>query len=175
MKNKHICQILSIGLIIVLAGFISGCSSTQKFVKLTATDISDMVAAKQFVFIANKINPLRGPQRHLTAYYDVSVDKDSLSTFLPYFGRVFQGYVDPVYGPLHFSSNNFYFSVSKGKKDSYKIMIKPQNNIQVQTMYFEIFDNGSATLNINSSNMDPITFYGYVQPLDPGSFASKQE
>lgn len=173
MKNRIINKLWLIGLIAVLAGFLSGCASSQKFVKLTSSDVSNLVDSRSFVFIANKMNPLRGPERNLITYYDVSVDNDSLSMYLPYFGRVYQGFVNPIYGPLHFDTRDFAYSVKSGKKNSYQVVITPKNDTQVQTMYFDVFDNGTAVLNITGVNMDPITFYGYLQPVDTGSVAQK--
>jgi outer membrane murein-binding lipoprotein Lpp len=155
-----------------VAGFtliFSGCSSSQKFVELSPSDISNLISEQAFVFVANKMNPLRGPQRFLYNYYDVKVDSSGLSTFLPYFGRVYSGYVDPIDGPLNFSTGKYTYSAKKDKKNSFQVTIKPTGpigNSQVQSLNFDIFNNGTAALSIIGLNLDPISYYGYIQPVE---------
>jgi hypothetical protein len=36
-------------------------------------------------------------------------------------------------------------------------------------MMLTVFDNGSATLNVNSSNRQPISYDGYIEVKKPGT------
>lgn len=145
---------------------IAGCSATRKTVKLSASEVSQLVSDQSFVFIAERMNPLRGANRSLTSYYDVKVGRDTLSSYLPYFGRAYGGIIDPAGGGLQFTSTDYVYSATPGKGDSWSISIQPRDLPQIQSLTFNVFNNGTATLNVTSTNRDPISFYGYLQPLD---------
>lgn len=144
----------------------AGCSQTRKIVKLEPAEVSDLVTGQSFIFVAERMNPMRGPNRTLTAYYDVKVKKDTLDSFLPYFGRAYGGIIDPSRGGLRFTSKDYRYSVTEGRRNSWDVSITPTDVMEVQSMNFNIFDNGTATLSVTSTNRDPISFYGYLQPID---------
>ncbi len=146
---------------IIFSLFFIGCSSTKPAVKLNADDIQGMINNKNFVFIADRVNPLRGRSRQLTSEYDVTIKNDSLVSFLPYFGRAYQAPMDPSKGGIQFTSTNFSYEVNKNK--SWSVLIRPNDYHEVQQLAFSIFDNGSATLFVTNLNKDPITFNGYIK------------
>lgn len=154
--------------IILIASFIAslifgGCSSSKKLEKLKPEDIGNMINARSFTFIAERVNPFRGMSRNLTSLYDVKVNRDTIDSFLPYFGQAYQAPIDPSKGGIMFKSNNFSYSVTVRSKDEWQIYIEPKDNSDVQTLIFQIFGNGTATLNIQNTHRDPISFYGRVQ------------
>jgi len=165
MANRNIRTIVKLSFIaIIISALFISCSSTKPAVKLNAGDIKDMVNNKNFVFIANRVNPLRGRSRQLTTQYDVRVKNDSLQSFLPYFGRAYQAPMDPSEGGIQFTSTNFSYEVTENK--GWDVIIKPHDYNEVQQFLFKIFENGNATLNVTSTNRDPITFNGYVEKLN---------
>ncbi len=152
-------------LVITFAGFfLWGCTSTKNITKLEPSDIAEMVQSHQFHFIAEKMNPLRGPQRLLNSYYDLLVSKDTLKSFLPYFGRVFLPPVDPTQGGLRFSSYDFSYAYAKDKK-AWNVTIVPKDVTQITKLYFTIFENGSVSLQVNSVSLDPISFQGHLEKV----------
>jgi len=146
---------------IVFSLFFISCSSTKQAAKLNADDVKNMVHNKNFIFIADRVNPLRGRSRELTSEYDVSVKNDSLVSYLPYFGRAYQAPLDPSKGGIQFTSTSFSYTVTKNK--GWNVTIKPNDFNEVQQFVFTIFDNGSATLYVTNTHKDPITFSGYVE------------
>lgn len=144
----------------------AGCSPAKKLVKLSADDVQDLVSAQSFKFIANRMNPMRGPQKNLNSYYDVTISKDTLNSYLPYYGRAHNaGFLPSDYG-LRFTSQKFTYTYKEGKNKSLEVTVVPQDVTQIQSLNFTIFDNGSATLDVTSTNKDPISFYGILQPLE---------
>ena len=163
MKAKNIQQLLIIfGLALCTLFIFSGCSSSKKTEKLHPQDVSNMINAKNFTFIAERVNPLRGPSRNLTSPYDVKVNKDTINCYLPYFGRAQQAPIDPSKAALIFQSMDFSYNVTEKAKDEWQVYIDPKDNSEVQQLLFEVFGNGRATLNVQNTNRDPISFYGYV-------------
>lgn len=160
-KIQHLISILASVILIPL--LLLGCSSSKKMEKLHPEDISNMISAKNFTFIAERVNPFRGMSRNLTSLYDVKIKKDTLDSFLPYFGRAYQAPIDPSKGGIMFKSLNFSYSVTDKSKDEWQIYIEPKDNSDVRMFIFQIFGNGKATLNIQNTHRDPISFYGHLQ------------
>lgn len=164
MKNRYFKTFLRVTLALFSLSFLLiRCSSTKKAVALNDNDVKNIVDSSQFTFVAERMNPLRGRNRILTSYYDVEVKPDTLSSFLPYFGRSFQAPMDPSKSPLEFHSYNFTYKVTQKNPDQWQVFINPKDRQEIQQLMFTIFNNGTATLNIVSTNRDPISFYGHIQ------------
>ncbi|MEO8820622.1 MAG: DUF4251 domain-containing protein, partial [Ginsengibacter sp.] len=142
MKAKKYFQILKIGLSCLLASvFLFSCSSSKKIEKLNNEDVMGMLNSQRFVFVAERANPLRGSSRLLTSSYDVTVKKDTLNSYLPYFGRAFQAPFDPTKSPLEFKSYKFSYTISQKNKSDWDVYINPTDISGVQQFVFNIFGN----------------------------------
>ncbi len=53
--------------------------------------VKKLVDGKVFVFDARTANPLTGNTINLTSLYNVRLEKDSIFSYLPYYGRAYQG------------------------------------------------------------------------------------
>ncbi len=142
------------------------CSSSKKAEKLNVEDIRSMINAQRFTFVAERVNPLRGSSRILTSNYDVKVKKDTIICYLPYFGRAYQAPIDPSKGGIDFKSFNYTYNVTLKNNDEWQVYIDPKDYTDVQQLYFQIFGNGTATLNIISTNRDAISFYGHIEKIN---------
>lgn len=123
----------------------------------------NMVDSQHFVFVAQSVTPLRGQFRSLTSSYDITISKDTMVSYLPYFGRAYSAPIDPSKAALNFTSTSFSYSVTAHKKNGWNVVVKPKDNTDIQQLLFTIFDNGSASLNVTSTSRDPISFNGYIQ------------
>jgi len=166
MKTKQIYSFIKFlipGLLVSF--FLIQCSASKKFEKLTSDDIKGMIDSSRFVFEADRVNPLRGRTRYLTSSYDVTLKKDSLESFLPYFGRAYQAPMDPSKGGIQFTSTDFSYNVEAKGDKGWDVVIKPEDYNEVQEMRFSIFGNGSASLNVMSTHRDPISFTGHIERI----------
>ena len=128
------------------------------------TMIKDAVEAENYVFIPQTAIPASGNTRQLTYDFDLRVSKDTVVSDLPYFGRAYTAPVNPEQGPLSFTSTKFQYTINDRKKGGWNVMIKPQDlqQDQVQIM-MSIFENGNASVTVNSTNRQPIVFNGYIR------------
>ena len=164
MKKRYFKRFIKAAFIILgLTFLINSCSSTKKAVALNESDVKNIIDSSQFTFVAERMTPLRGRNRILTSYYDVRVKHDTVSSFLPYFGRSFQAPLDPGKSPLEFNSYNFTYRVDQKKSGEWQVFINPKDRQEVQQMMFTIFSNGTASLNVLSTNGDPISFDGHIE------------
>ena|SRR5215471_3223073 len=127
--------------------------------------VKKMVADKHYVFKAETVMPMGGTTRHLSTDYDVKITKDTVQAYLPYFGRAYSAPIGQSEGGIIFLSKNFEYTVTD-KKGGWDITIKPKDVRDVQQLNFSIFNNGSTNLNVTSTNRQPISFGGHIDPPD---------
>ncbi|MEO6406795.1 MAG: DUF4251 domain-containing protein [Ferruginibacter sp.] len=155
-----------IGLVFCIALF-SNCSNqiASQDMNIGSQQISlkNKIASKQFTFVAETAIPVRGGNRMLSSPYDVQVNGDTLTSYLPYFGRSNSTSIDPSDAGIKFMSTRFSYLVSRPKNNQWDILIKPQDFSSVSQFYLTIFSNGVASLNVNSNNRDPISFQGHIK------------
>ena len=94
--------------------------------------------------------------------YQLKIEKESIDSDLPYYGRAYNASRDPNDAGIKFKSKDFSYVTEKKKKGNYVITIKPKDAREIQSMTLNVTLNGYATLSVNSTNRQPITFYGYI-------------
>jgi hypothetical protein len=131
-----------------------------------ASLIQKQIENKDFTFVAKWANPMRTAPRQLTDYYELKINSDSIITFLPYFGRAYTAPLDPTNISINLSSTILEYTVTKRKKHEWDIVIKPNNQTDVESFLLSVFDNGSAYLSVTSTNREPISFNGNIEEKD---------
>jgi len=94
--------------------------------------------------------------------YLLTVTKDSVEAYLPYYGRAYTATMNPDDSGIKFKSKNFKYKADKKKKGSWLITINPKDTRDTQSMTLNVSENGYATLNVNSNNRQSISFNGYI-------------
>ena len=115
--------------ILIITAFATLFLNNVKAQNLTTTQVDSLINSKHYTFKAERMNPQRGGQKYLTSEYFLRVSGDSLISALPYFGRAYTAPVNPEDAGYDFTSTNFDYNVSKGKKESYQITIHTKDKI----------------------------------------------
>lgn len=123
--------------------------------------VQNLINSKNFVFKAQTVLPLGGGVRQLTTNYDVRLLGDSMVAYLPYFGRAYVADFNGG-GGVNFTSTQFDYKIFNRKKGGWNIDIKPKDTKDVRQLYFTIFENGYATLQVTSENRQAISYNGYI-------------
>lgn len=150
--------------IIASAVSLFGCANTKKINSDQVTDaasIKNMIEAKNFMFVAQYVNPLAARRRDVSGAYDVTVNKDTVVSYLPYFGRSYTALVSPSDADFDFTSTKFSYTITTARK-GWNVSIKPRDQTYLQELYFTIFDNGAASLNVTSINRSSLSYDGYI-------------
>lgn len=163
--------LLKISSVLLLLFFITTANAQQTAKQLKAqqkaASIKHKIDEQKFTFIAQYAMPLRGGQRYLTSDYDLHIKKDSVTAYLPYFGRA---YMDVPYNStdegIKFTSTKFDYKIVEKKKDGWTITIVLYDVRRTQKLILEVFTNGSATLQATSNFRDAISFTGYIKDDD---------
>ncbi len=127
----------------------------------TAT-LQQMIESHNYAFKAQTAMPMAGRMIQLTSDYDLQVYPDKIIASLPYYGRAYSAPIDPSQGGIMFTSKDFNYTAAKKKKDRWEIAIRTKDQSTEQLMQLSIFSNGSASLQVNSTNRQSISFNGYV-------------
>lgn len=156
-------KIISI-IIILFAYVFNGNAQDSKADKKAAQAalITKIVTEQNYKFTAQSVTPMGGRYRQLTTDYNVKVSKDTVTSDLPYFGRSYSADIGSTEGGIHFTATDFEYQVTERKKGGWDIIIKPKDVKDVQQLSLTVFDSGSASLQVTSTNRQPISFNGYV-------------
>lgn len=156
MKAHH--GLLPMILLFITTGCLTG--EAQK------TDVKRLVDSQTYTFIAQRANPMSSASIDLAGGYDVVVSKNKIVVYLPYYGRAYTA-PSTSDGGIKFTSTSFEHTLTPGKKDSWNITIKPKDDNTIRELLFIFFDNGTATLQVNSDQRQPISFDGYIRESKP--------
>ena len=124
--------------------------------------IKDAVESKSYIFRATMVFPQGMNSRTLTPGYDLIISGDTVTSYLPYFGRAYTAPVGKNDGGLKFTLvKPAYTMENDGKK--YVIKIVPENKADVQELDLTVFENGRASLIVLSTNRQTISFDGHIE------------
>lgn len=130
-----------------------------------STAAQKMLAAQNFVFDAQTAISQNGANRQLTDGYTLSVTKDKIVAYLPYFGIAYSAPLDREKAGIEFSSTEFTYTAAAGKKGRTEIKIVPLNiTADVRDITLTVFPNGSASLHVNSNLRQSMDFEGEINP-----------
>lgn len=155
---------MKFGCLFMLALFMSGGAFAQKQKAVDST-ILHAISQQRFTFSPQQMLPMSGRMRQVTPDFFVKVTADTLVSYLPYFGRAYTVSPDASRGPLDFTLTKFSYDRQVRKKGGWVITIKPTESRDVQQYVFTVFDNGTASLQVSSTNRQPISYNGYVKPI----------
>lgn len=124
--------------------------------------VKTLVLTGNYVFEAQSALPLRGQVRQLTYGYDLKVSKDTLISYLPYFGRAYVASMNPSEGGISFTSTQFDYSVKERKKGGWDILIQTKDQRDNKRLMLRIQESGYGSLQVTSNDRQPITFNGIV-------------
>jgi hypothetical protein len=124
-----------------------------------------LVESKMFVFDARTANPMKGSTKTLTSDYDVRITKDSIYSYLPYYGVAYTASYGGTDSPMIFDKPFDTINMEKTKK-GYTIEVDVKNGNDKLDFSFYISENGTTTLSVSSTNRQSITYYGDIVKTD---------
>lgn len=127
-----------------------------------AVAIKSAIESRSYIFKPQFVTPLGGRSRIVTSEYDMWVSKDSVKTYLPYFGRAYTAPIGGSGGGIMITSTEFDYSIKENKNGGWNILIKPKDTKDVRQLFLNVGHEGNASLHVTSNNRQAITFSGYV-------------
>ena len=140
---------------------LAGCAATKQTSEQRAAEqaaiaksVREQVPAASFKIIATEMIPLRAPSKTLTDPYFVKVEDNCLESALPYFGRATN---------IPYGGGNALDFKKEVKPGVYDIKVVASNSEDTYEYNIRLYDNGSASININCRNREAITFLGQLE------------
>jgi hypothetical protein len=147
---------------IITLVFITSCSSIKTTPEVIKK-ITQKVLSKDFDIAVNYANPMIGHQLYLNSDYDLRIKNDSAFAYMPYFGIAYSAPYGGE-GGIKFAEPMKDYSVkSTNKSDGWNIRFKIKAKENDYEIFINIFNSGSAMMNVNSINKQPITFNGELK------------
>ena len=160
-------KLMIIVVMLVLAGMVFGQETkmtgkekkaAKKAIQIEKT--KTLVEAGAWQFDATRMTPMSGRGKELTSSYRVVVDSMKIDCYLPYFGRAYNVDYGSSDSPLSFQGEITDFKKEDSKKGGWIVSFKTQNKNDRLDFTFHIAETGSVNLSVNSTNRQPISFYG---------------
>lgn len=131
-----------------------------------AAKTKTLVESNAWQFDATQMIPTTGKSRTLTTSYNIVVNDKQLKSYLPYFGRAYRADYGSSDSPLIFDSEISEYKVEPGKKNGWTITFSTTNKNDRLDYTVYVTESGSATLSINSTDRQPITFHGDLVEIE---------
>ncbi|WP_294082081.1 DUF4251 domain-containing protein [Proteiniphilum sp. UBA5384] len=148
-------------LLSVLVFHACGTAQTAAEKEKLAADVRNAVEVPYFTFKATHAYPTGYKSVYLSPYYDVKVSPDTVKTYLPYYGRAYRVPMNPNEGGYRFTSTDFEYRVEEGtKKGNWNVIITVRDLDRPLIFRFDIWENGTARLDINDTDRQSISFQG---------------
>lgn len=153
--------VLLLLLLTTVTATIASAQTKQEKAAAQAAAIKKLVDDQRYVFIAQTVLPQSGRTRQVTPDFDFTVTKDTIVSYLPYFGRAYN--VTPsMEGGIKFESTDFEYTRTENKKGGWSILIKPKDVKEIQAVRINITESGYAYVQVQSNNRQPISYNGYI-------------
>jgi hypothetical protein len=100
--------------------------------------LKSMIESKKYTFLAQSASPQSGRTVQLNSDYTLKLMNDSLSCDLPYYGRSYMATPGDAGGGIQFSTTDFDYVSTPGKKGGWEITITPKNTQTVQKLQLSV-------------------------------------
>ncbi len=164
--------------IFIASIFIILLSSCTSQTYLLPQELQSVLEKKEYTFMATRAIPSSGDAArllsgtHSTAAgrileldygYTLEIKESTLTVTLPYFGRAYTGSLDPEKQSHRFTSKNFSYVQTKGRKNTTVITMRPNDVQHIQHIVMEVYPNAKAYLTIQASDRQLISYDGYLK------------
>ena len=158
--KKWILPLLAAALTVSACGVLSGETREEKVAREAreAQMVVDNLQNADFRIDIDRMYPLRGTSQHVTNY-SVSVKDGVLDSHLPFSGLAWR----VPYGgghALNFKAKIGSYKVVQTRKDGYEVRIYVKTDEDEHLYLLTVFNNGRASLDVQSGNRDRISYSG---------------
>jgi hypothetical protein len=143
--------------------FFAACATSKSpTAAATSDEIGRLLENKSFTFVPQTATPTGSRTRQVTADFFFRLSGDTVQSYLPYFGRSFSAPVTTSRGAMDFTTTNFGYQVSQGRRGATLIVIEPRSGTDVRQITMQVFPNGNASLQALSNNRSAISYNGHI-------------
>ena len=147
----------------ILALTVISCGTSK--VAVDDRTVQEKMNSKRYTFLADHVYPTGGfRSRYLSPGYDLKITPDTISAYLPYFGRAYQADYGSTDGGIKFTSTDFEYKIEQGKKPgNWIVNIRTKDQRKEVTLTLNVWNNGKASLDVHDQTKQPILFQGELE------------
>ncbi len=158
---KTISSVCKTLLLLIMIAVINIANAQNKKADKTPT-IKTLIENNSFVFHPQTALPMSSGAKQITPDFELMVSKDTIVSYLPYYGRAYTAGYGSTESPLNFRSTKFDYTVTPKHKGGWDIIIKTKDNSENIIYTLSISADGYGILQATSDNRQPISFNGYI-------------
>ncbi|MDH6310108.1 hypothetical protein M2451_003000 [Dysgonomonas sp. PFB1-18] len=148
----------------LIVAFFFSCKSGDSLTKAeTMAKIAEQVESSRYTFVPQTAHPMGGRAINITSSYELKVTKDTISAYLPYFGRAYTAPYPTDEGGIKFVSTNFSYETKDNGKGQWYTTIGIKDDRRNVQLTLDIGNTGYATLTVRDNTRQPISFYGRIE------------
>ena len=125
--------------------------------------MKSLIESGNFIFKLQSVSPMKGGFIPQNPGYSVTMSKDTVDCFLPYFGRIYNPSYASSDSGLKFVSTRFEKETEARKKGGWNINLKFRDTKNVSKMMFTTFENGKTTISVICKDRETISYSGYIE------------
>jgi hypothetical protein len=114
------------------------------------------------IFVPQTVYPLGMAVRQATSGFELRISKDTINSYLPYFGRAYNADYGSREVGAQFTSSNFSYTENTNKKGERNIVIRPKDNKDIQEVRITIYDDGYAYVQLSFNQRQSIGYRGQI-------------
>jgi len=153
--------IISISILIGVIGY--SCQSTSTLSKEQKIQaMTEKIESGRYSFIPQRALPTGGGSVNVNSF-ELRISKDTIDSYLPYYGRAYSAPMLPDESGIKFVSTDFNYSIQPKNKGMWDVNIETKDTRRKYNMTLKVGDTGYATLIVNGSDRQPISFYGIIE------------
>lgn len=114
------------------------------------------------IFVPQTVYPLGMAARQATSGFELRISKDTINSYLPYFGRAYSADYGSRDGGAQFISSDFGYTESTNEKGERNIVIKPKDNKDVREVKITIYASGYAHVQLAFNQRQSIGYRGQI-------------
>lgn len=140
------------------------CKSGENLSKAEVISlVTEKVEASNYTFVPSTALPVSGRAVNLDRSFSLKISKDSIESYLPYFGRAYTAPISPTEGGIKFASTDFDYTISEKKKGMWNVSIETKDTRTRYKILLNIGETGYTSLTVQDTNRQSISFYGKIE------------
>lgn len=125
--------------------------------------IKTVLDARQYEFEPDNMTSSKGRMRHLTPGYFLRLKGDTLTVYLPYVGRAYSAPMGSSETGFDFTTTDFSYEVTPGKKKNYNVSIKTKGKVYNTDFSLTVYGDGTTYINARSTDRDAVSYNGNLK------------
>lgn len=162
---KSLSKLLVFALAVLGANTIYAQASLKGDEAKKKTEVKELINSNRYTFEATKMVSKKGESQAIKPGTDLDISKDTLIAYLPGVGKKEGAPVKAINAGV--TCTHFSYTKEESKDGGWNVTIIPeekyaQNEKDIKKINMAISKNGYATVTVNFTDRDPISYYGYI-------------